>query len=518
MTALHRRLACALALALPGAVVGACAAPPAVVPAAAEARAAIQATARVVTAARSGTAGRRLQAIVPVYTTSDVNLVELRLFAVAGATETLLATVDVPAGYFAIPATFSRLRANSTYRLRARAYVAGGRTLAQLISDDATSFVNVATADDDRATWASCPVRLIDKPFGGQAIGGVAITDGGLTPGLRGLVLTLAGSSSGAVDAQGPLARFNEPSGVTFDGLGGFWVADAANHLIRLVGPAGDTTLFAGDGSPGFVNDVAANASFNSPRGLEFNGDGTLYVADTGNHAIRSLDPVSGAVTTLAGDGTPGFADDGIGLTAQFNAPEGLLVDGTDAYVADTGNHRIRHIAGAGSHPVTTIAGGAGASFVDDALGLNARFSSPRGLAFDGPGDFLYVADTGNHRIRRIDMLDPAHPVTTIAGGGTPGDADGAGASATFNGPRGLAIDGDRLYVVDTGNHRIRAIDLKDGGTFAVHTVAGDAAPGASDGLGANGKFNAPRGIAIDGNDGSLVIADTDNHRVRRVR
>ncbi|GGZ06295.1 gluconolaconase [Pseudoduganella plicata] len=211
-------------------------------------------------------------------------------------------------------------------------------------------------------------------------------------------------------------------------------------------------------------------------------------------------------VTPLAGTGGAGFAD-GPALAARFSDPFGVAVDprGT-VYIADGGeNNRIRRIAPDGT--VTTLAGST--EGLRDGRGAAAAFHTPSALARDHLGN-LYVADTGNHAVRRIA---PDGTVTTVAGNGQPGDADGKGAAARFNGPVGVAVDdAGVVYVADSYNDRIRRI-APDG---TVTTVAGGARPGDADGVGAAARFDTPCGIAVT-RDGTLFVADTGNEAIRRI-
>ncbi|WUR15736.1 NHL repeat-containing protein [[Empedobacter] haloabium] len=211
-------------------------------------------------------------------------------------------------------------------------------------------------------------------------------------------------------------------------------------------------TPLAGVGTAGFVDGPGTAASFSDPFGVAVDARGTVYVADGGdNNRIRRIAP-DGSVTTLAG-GAEGFRD-GKGAGAAFHTPSALALDHLgNLYVADTGNHAIRKIAPDGS--VTTLAGN-GQPGSADGKGTAARFNGPVGVAVDDAG-VLYVADTYNDRIRRIA---PDGSVTTIAGGDRPGDADGSGAAAGFDTPSGIAVTPDgTLYVADTGNHAVRRVD-----------------------------------------------------------
>jgi sugar lactone lactonase YvrE len=245
-----------------------------------------------------------------------------------------------------------------------------------------------------------------------------------------------------------------------------------------------------------------ALAQFNTPTGVAVDAAGNVYVADQGNHRIRKITP-AGIVTTLAGS-TAGFAD-GTGTAAQFDSPDGVAVDTAgNVYVADLGNHRIRKITPASV--VTTLAG-SGAPGSADGTGAAAQFNFPAGVAVDSAGN-VYVADTSNQVIRKIT---PAGVVTTLAGSGA-GSLNGTGAAAQFNLPRGVAVDAaGNLYVADQGNHLIRKISPAG----VVDVVAGSTA-GIADGTGPAAQFNNPRGVAVD-TAGNLYVADRNNHLIRKI-
>ena len=267
-------------------------------------------------------------------------------------------------------------------------------------------------------------------------------------------VTTLAGtpSVSGSADTSGTNAvMFNSPTGIAMAG-GNLYVGDMGNHTIRKVTTAGVVTTFAGlAGVPGTSDATGTNARFNAPTGIGADSAGNLYVADTGNHGIRRI-TTAGTVTTFAGTlGVSGSANL-TGTSASFNSPKGIVVDASgNVYVADTGNHAIRKITSAGV--VTTFAGGMGVSGTANGTGTAARFNAPTGITIDSTGN-LYVADTGNNAIRKITS---AGVVTTIAGGSA-GAADGTGTAAKFQSPTGIGIDaeGFNIYIADTGNHAIR--------------------------------------------------------------
>lgn len=328
-----------------------------------------------------------------------------------------------------------------------------------------------------------------------------------------GAVTTLAGSFgfAGATNGTGANARFRSPTGIVAVGSILF-VCDTGNHVIRrIVSTSGAVTTLAGTpGSPGLADDNAGQggALFSSPRGIATDGASVLYVADTGNHAVRRV-TLAGATFTVAGSGASGAVDN-VGTNASFSSPEGVVFLGPDVFVADTGNHTIRRITSPGAvGSVTTFAGTAGLTgFVDNVTGPAARFSSPASLAAIGTD--LFVADAGNHVLRKIDA---AAFVTTLAGGPlAPGFADGAGAAARFNGPKGVGTDGASIFVADTQNHAIRTVTA--GGV--VSTAAGNPPrAGTTDGTGAAALFRTPAGAAVIGDN--VFVADTGNHTIRKI-
>jgi sugar lactone lactonase YvrE len=232
---------------------------------------------------------------------------------------------------------------------------------------------------------------------------------------------------------------------------------------------------------------------------------GNLYVADTANHRIRKVTP-AGVVTTLAGSGTATFAE-GTGTGASFNIPLGVAVDvARNVYVADGGNNRIRKISPAGV--VSTLAGSGTAAFAEG-TGASASFNGPRAVAVD-TSDNVYVADQINQRVR---IVTPAGAVLTLAGSGIATFADGTGAAASFKYPAGLAVNGGDVWVADSSNQRVRKVT--SGGT--VTTLAGSAAftPFAN-GTGAAASFSGPQDVALDA-AGNAYVADQNNHRIRKV-
>src|SRR3990170_4317252 len=239
---------------------------------------------------------------------------------------------------------------------------------------------------------------------------------------------------------------------------------------------AGDISTIAGTGTGGFSGDGAAatSAQLYNPHGVAVDGGGNVFIADTANHRIRRVDAVTGFISTIAGTGINGFSGDGAAATsAQLDYPYGVAVDGAgNVFIADTINDRIRRVDGV-TGLISTVAGtGVGGFSGDGAAATSAQLNNPTGVGVDGGN--VFIADTFNHRIRRVDGVTGL--ISTVAGSGVGGfSGDGAAAtSAQLNKPYGVAVDGNgHVYVGDYFNHRIRKVDADPATVGLVDPAAG---------------------------------------------
>ncbi len=319
-------------------------------------------------------------------------------------------------------------------------------------------------------------------------------------------VSTFAGSGSATyADGTGTGASFNNPNNIAVDSAGNVYVVDMNDQRIRKITPAGVVTTYAGNGTAGLVNGSSGSAEFNYPQGVAVDSSGNVYVGDSNNNNIRKI-TTGGTVSVFAGSssGSSGSSN-GTGTSASFNSPQGIAVDSSgNVYVADTNNNKIRKITSAGV--VTTFAG-SGTAGSADGTGTGAQFNGPQGVTVDSSGN-VYVADTNNNKIRKIT---PAGVVTTVAGSGASGTADGLSTSAQFNQPKGLAMDASgTLYVGDAGNDLVRTIDPSG----YVSTSAGSGSGTETDGTTTSAAFNSPIDVAI-GTDGKVYVSDSQGNKIR---
>ncbi|MFE6522486.1 RICIN domain-containing protein, partial [Streptomyces sp. NPDC057794] len=299
------------------------------------------------------------------------------------------------------------------------------------------------------------------------------------------------------------------------DSAGTLYVSEFSGHRVRKVTADGTITTFAGTGEADFAGDdgSAASARLNYPRGVAVDSDGSVYVADTGNHRVRKI-TADGTISTFAGTGTAGFSGDGAAATdAQLDHPYGVAVGGDGiVYIADHDNHRVRKITADGT--ISTFAGTGESGFEgDDGAADAARLNGPHAVAVDSTGA-VYIADTDNHRVRKVTADGT---ISTFAGTGQ-GDFSGDGGAADaarLNFPVAVALDSaDRLYICDQHNHRVRRVALD--GTISTLAGTGQADFGGDDGPADAALLNNPFGLAVDRID-ALYIADHINNRVRKI-
>jgi sugar lactone lactonase YvrE len=336
-----------------------------------------------------------------------------------------------------------------------------------------------------------------------------------ITP--AGVVTTVAGTAGvpGSADGTGPAAQFSQPQGLAVDSANNLYLTDVGNYTIRMINSAGVVTTLAGSvGKNGSADGTGAAAQFFGALGVATDGNGNIYVADGGNTEVRKIAP-GAVVTTVAGSTGLGGNTDGTGPAARFDQPVGITTDSLgNVYIADVFASTIRMITP--SAVVTTIAGspvtGSPNNQNDvDGIGTAAGFEEPTGIAADLNGN-LYVPDTLFDTIRKIA---PGGVVTTIAGQkGNGGSTDGIGTAALFQQPGALAVDAaGNLYIADTGNFTIRKMDSSG----AVTTLAGTAGVfGSADGTGAAASFHDPVDLAVD-SAGNLYVADSKNFTVRKI-
>jgi len=334
-----------------------------------------------------------------------------------------------------------------------------------------------------------------------------------------GLLTRVAGNGKAGYSGDSGLAteaQLNLPEGLAVDSGGIVYIADTGNNVVRKVTTDGVITTIAGNGTAGYSGDGAAatGAQLNSPEGVAADGAGNVYISDTKNSVIRSV-TAAGIIATVAGNGTRGFSGDGgPGTSAQLNMPAGIAVDSAgNLYIADSGNSAIRKlVAGA----ITTVAGTGGVPgyYGDGGPAAKAQLNAPSSVALDPAGN-LYIADTTNNFIRKVAV---GGIITTFAGSGSSGGFGGDGGPATSAllwSPWGVAADpAGNVFIADYRNHRVRIVGT-DG---IIATLAGNGAfdtPGGG-GPATSSQLALPKTVALD-SSGNFYIADTAGNTVRQV-
>ena len=326
----------------------------------------------------------------------------------------------------------------------------------------------------------------------------------------NGNISTVAGSGPGNRGDGGPAtsALLSYVDDATLDASGNLYIADSGNNRVRKVAANGTITAVAGNGTPGYTGDngPATSAELNSPGGVAVDSAGNVYISDTNNSVVRKVAAATGIITTVAGNGTKGYSgNSGAATSAQLAYPYGLALDGSgNLYIADTFNAVIRKVT-ASTGVITTVAG---TNFVgysgDGSTATLAELNYPYGVAVDGSGN-LYIADTGNSRIREVSGVN----ITTVAGGSSVGYAGdgGAATSAELQFPQGVAVDSSgNIFIADTGNIVVREVNKSTG---YISTVAGNQSSGyAGDGGPAtSAQLNSPYDVAVD-SAGQVYITD----------
>ena len=337
-------------------------------------------------------------------------------------------------------------------------------------------------------------------------------------------ISTVAGTGKSNHNGDsGSAAEINigQPFGVEIGPDGALYITEVLNHrVLKLDRKTGQITTVAGCGRKGYSGDggPATKAELNEPYEVRFDSDGNMFFVEMQNQLVRRVDAKSGSISTVAGTGSAGFGGDGgPAIKAQFKQPHSIAFDSRGRlYIADIGNHRVRRVD-LKSGMIESVAGNEEKKLpIDGQMAKGTPVLGPRALFIDG--DTMWVALREGHSVWRIELGEGQwHHVAGTGKRGFTGDG-GPAKAATFDGPKGIAVGPDKnVYVVDTENHAIRKIDIKSG---VISTVAGSGPQsggfGGDGGAGTKARMDRPHGICLDPS-GAIFIGDTLNHRVRQV-
>lgn len=338
----------------------------------------------------------------------------------------------------------------------------------------------------------------------------------------QGIITTIAGNGVTQYIGDGAPATslsLGEPGGIVMDKAGNILIAEVANLRIRKLSPSGVLSTIAGNGTYGFAGDggTGSTAVFARPSGIALDTSGSIYISDRMNNRIRKIEITTGIINTVVGNGTGGYTGDGIAATsATLETPVGICIDKfNNLYIADFGNHRVRKVE-LNTGIISTIAGTGEMGYSGDGgLAINAKLLFPNAVAIDTMGN-VYVTEFGNSTVRKIDISTGV--ISTIAGTGVQGyTGDGGLASAaTLRMPGGLFVDdSDNVIVCDGGNNVVRVIKKNDG---KIYPVAGSGLYGydGDGGLAIYAKLNEPRAV-YRAADGHVYIADAYNSVIRKL-
>ena len=359
---------------------------------------------------------------------------------------------------------------------------------------------------------------------GNVGFGLTAIGAGPLAVLIPGIISTVAGNGTAGYTGNGAAAtsaKLNSPRRALADNSGNLYIADFANSVIRKVTVGtGLISTIAGNGTPGYSGDgsQATSGQLNNPDGLGIDSAGNIYIADKNSQRIRKVTTATGVLTTVAGNGTSGYSGDGgLAVSAAIKTPSSNIAfdSAGNFYFADSGNNLIREV-NLVTGLIGTVAGNGTAGYSGDGgAATAAQLNDPIGVALDAYNN-IYIADYGNARIRKMSALTGI--ITTLAGNGTLGYSGdgGAATSAELSLPSSVAVDAaGNVYIADSGNTRIRAVVA---GTGIISTIAGNGTKGytGDNGAATSAELNTPYDISLD-SQGNLCIADKGSNVVREV-